>query len=93
MDIEGAEPFALRGMKKTMHHRPPILMEINRFCLRNFFGLDAKDIWQIVSSLGYDIYMIPWKGEKIKIESEAQLNTMCPIDGWIDTLCTHEHFV
>lgn len=54
MDIEGAEPFALRGMEKTiLKHKPIIIMEINRYCLRKFFNSDADDIFSILQKWGY----------------------------------------
>lgn len=54
MDIEGAEPFALNGMRQTIaRFRPPIVLELNRHCLRRFFDLDADVIWNQLLQFNY----------------------------------------
>lgn len=54
MDIEGAEPFALKGMEKTiLKYKPTMIMEINRYCLRNYFNADAADIFNTLKKWGY----------------------------------------
>lgn len=86
IDIEGSEPYALQGMLKTLQRsRPEVIIELNRGCLRSFFGKDTEDVWQPLTDLGYDIYIIP--GNK-KIRRIEELNTICPKDGLVDLLAT-----
>jgi hypothetical protein len=84
MDIEGAEPYALQGMVETLKRfHPAILMEVNRYCLKSFFGKDAEDIWQPLTDLGYEISIIP---DGKLIESIDQLKALCPLDNLVDIL-------
>jgi FkbM family methyltransferase len=56
MDIEGAEYFALEGMKKTIQKfKPVVLLEINPFFL-NGFNIEESKIKQLIKDLGYTIY-------------------------------------
>ncbi len=87
MDIEGAEPYALQGMMKTLERcHPVIIMEVNRHCLRTFFQKDAEDLWQPLTDLGYEISVIP---DGKRIESIEQLNVLCPRDGLVDILAEY----
>jgi FkbM family methyltransferase len=89
MDIEGAEPFALKGMIETLRQsRPVLLLELNRSCLRTFFKKDSEDIWDPLTELGYEVYQNP--GGK-KITSVEQLNSLCPVDDLIDLLAVYRH--
>lgn len=59
MDIEGAELFALRGMRRTLEKdRPLILSEINQAaCVR--LGYTARDLWNLLAGeLGYRVWRI-----------------------------------
>jgi FkbM family methyltransferase len=87
MDIEGAEPYALQGMVKTLkRYHPAIVLEINRQCLRTHFKKDAEDIWKLLTDLGYEITVIP---SKQKVGSVEQLNALCPKDELMDILAIH----
>jgi FkbM family methyltransferase len=87
MDIEGAEPYALKGMVETLKRcHPAIVMEVNRYCLKSFFGKDTEDVWQPLTDLGYEISVIP---DGKRIESIEQLNVLCPSDGLVDILAEH----
>jgi FkbM family methyltransferase len=78
MDIEGSEPFALSGMYKTLEEfRPTIVLEVNRFCLKNYFGLDSEDIWNILSGLNYKISLLSEKNQEL-IKTLKHLNELCP---------------
>jgi FkbM family methyltransferase len=58
IDIEGAEPFALKGMRETItRFRPLIELELNRFCLTTFYRTDTQLIWDILMELNYDIFI------------------------------------
>ena len=84
MDIEGAEPYALQGMVDTLKRcHPAIVMEVNRYCLKSFFGKDAEDIWQPLNDLGYEISIIP---QCKRIKNIEQLKVLCPSDGLVDIL-------
>ncbi len=80
MDIEGAEPFALAGMQKTLTHGPTLLLECNRFCLRNFFKVDAEAIWDQLP--GYHIEAL---NPRRKI-SLGELKRICPPDQLVDLI-------
>jgi FkbM family methyltransferase len=60
LDIEGAEPFALRGMRKALlNNRPLLLVEVNRHCLQDFFSLDTEAIWGQLVDLDYRAFLFP----------------------------------
>jgi FkbM family methyltransferase len=87
MDIEGAEPYALQGMVKTLKRcHPVIVMEVNRYCLKSFFGKDTEDVWQPLTDLGYEISVIP---DGKRIECIEQLNALCSSDGLVDILAKY----
>lgn len=53
MDIEGAEPAALRGAHRTIErHRPVLAIEYNEVALRRA-GSSAREMDQLVADLGY----------------------------------------
>lgn len=82
MDIEGAEPYALQGMVKTLKQcHPSIILEVNRYSLRTFFKKDVEDLWLPLTDLGYEITVLP-SGQKV--ENVEQLNALCPKDEPID---------
>jgi FkbM family methyltransferase len=54
MDIEGAELFALQGASKLLFTFPPILIELNNHCSKNFFGYETIEVVQYLQSLGYN---------------------------------------
>jgi FkbM family methyltransferase len=84
IDIEGAEPYALQGMVETLKRcHPAIIMEVNRRCLKSFFGKDAEDVWIQLTDLGYEISVIP---DGKRIESIEQLKVLCPPTGLVDIL-------
>ena len=56
IDIEGAEYYALNGMKKIAEKfKPVILIEIQPYFLKGF-GLTNEMILNIIKEAGYDIY-------------------------------------
>jgi FkbM family methyltransferase len=87
MDIEGAEPYALQGMVETLKRcHPTIVMEVNRYCLKSFFGKDTEDVWQPLTDLGYEISVIP---EGKRVRSIEELNVLCPSVGLVDILAEY----
>jgi FkbM family methyltransferase len=58
LDVEGSEPNALLGAKRTIaEHKPRILMEVNRSAL-NATGSSLHELWRIVKELGYHAWLI-----------------------------------
>ncbi len=57
MDIEGAEYFALKGMKNLIEkHKPAILIEINPFFLDGF-GIKETDLRDFIATAGYKTFV------------------------------------
>ncbi len=57
LDIEGAEYFALQGMRKTLEiHRPVVLIEVCKFFLKGF-GITEQQMLQLIDDLKYDLYI------------------------------------
>lgn len=87
MDIEGAEPFALKGMQKTLKKfRPAMVFEMNRLAMMPFH-LTTEVIWDFFQELNYELFVFPEyvKGLKFKkIEKADQLNQVCPPDSLVD---------
>jgi FkbM family methyltransferase len=73
MNIEGSEPFALRGMARTLErHKPILLLEFNPVAIV-VAGGKITDFWKQLK--GYKIYKIPGN-EAMK--SFEQLRRVCP---------------
>lgn len=58
MDIEGAEPAALRGASRLFHESPPkaCVVEINRFALAEEGPDSAEAIWNFFMAHGYQAF-------------------------------------
>ena len=55
-DIEGADLFAMRGMRKTLErHKPTVIIEITPWYLEGF-GLAVRDVTGFFEELGYGCY-------------------------------------
>ena len=87
MDVEGAEPFALMGMRRTIEeHRPIMVIELNRDCLRKYFKVDSDSIWNQLKELGYEIYTFFENKPITKMLTLEQLNSVCPANNYIDLI-------
>jgi FkbM family methyltransferase len=65
IDIEGAEYFALKGMKKTIEKfTPVILVEINPFFLKGF-NLSEESLKTLITELGYETFVYDEKIKKL----------------------------
>jgi FkbM family methyltransferase len=54
MDIEGAELTALQGMERILtRDRPVILLELNSRTLREYHGVEPRDLVEYLRSFGY----------------------------------------
>jgi FkbM family methyltransferase len=81
MNIEGSEPFALRGMTRTLErYKPILLLEFNPVAIV-VAGGKITDLWKQLN--GYKIYKIPGK-EAMK--SFEQLRRICPDHSVVDLL-------
>ena len=71
IDIEGAELFALRGMRDTLiQHTPVILIEIVPVFL-NAFGIPASEITEFFSELGYEFYLYNPENQLLHLSEDA----------------------
>jgi len=81
MNIEGSEPFALRGMTRTLErHKPILLLEFNPVAIV-VAGGKITDFWKQLK--GYKIYKIPGKEA---MRSFEQLRRICPDHSVVDLL-------
>lgn len=63
LDIQGSEPFALRGMSGLIGRtRPILLLELHSGCL-GLFNNHPRDLLQLVNDLGYETMLQPREGE------------------------------
>ena len=59
MDIEGSEPFALRGMTRIVtHDRPVIFTEFNPYCLRHMNESDPAQYLTQLRTYGYKLFEV-----------------------------------
>lgn len=83
LDIEGGELEALDGAKETLSkYLPPILIEINGWCLYNR-QMKPQDLISKVNDFGYEVFMI--LGDNIKLINSEDKFPMCVCD----VICIH----
>jgi FkbM family methyltransferase len=59
LDIEGAEPQSLAGMRHVLQeHRPLLAVECNAHCLRRM-GNSVESLWDALVGLGYGVEVMP----------------------------------
>jgi FkbM family methyltransferase len=88
MDIEGAEPFALKGMRASLEKfRPKIVLELNRPALARF-DTTVADIWNFFSSRSYKLLAFKhWEEiDPHPVDTVEELLALCPQDGLLDLL-------
>lgn len=74
IDVEGAEPLVLRGMKGIMQspHKPHIISE---FCPGNLGGREAEnEIFELLLQHGYKVYRITSRGGIEQVRSPTDLH-------------------
>ena len=80
MDIEGAEYFALMGMRHTLaRFRPIIMLEINPFFLTGF-GIEQGDLRNLLTQAGYGLYRYRPSEAKLRLYSDdsfEEANYIC----------------
>ncbi len=57
LDVEGYEVAALRGMRRTLRHRPPLLVESNGHTL-HLYGESPRTLRAALLALGYEVFEI-----------------------------------
>lgn len=78
LDIEGNEPEALLGAKKTIeNNRPPMLIEVNGHCLR-LQNKTPRDLFDILDSLNYVYFLVD--GRRLITIEKQDIFPFCVID-------------
>jgi FkbM family methyltransferase len=71
MDIEGAEYFALKGMRQLLQkHKPVILIEINPFFLDGF-GIKEQDLRDFIADAGYKTFIYNQTSKNLEIFTDT----------------------
>ncbi len=75
IDIEGAEFYALQGMRRLLEeHRPVVLIEIQPFFLRGF-GIEESALVELIDQLGYDLYLYLKGSGKLRPHPQALIDS------------------
>ena len=86
IDVEGAEPLVLRGMRKTLAlpHKPQIIVE---FCPANLGSRTAEqEIFQMFSDYGYLIHRISSEGTLHRVGAPADVYQHLNENGYVNLL-------
>jgi len=76
IDIEGAEPLALRGAGKILKKdRPVILSEVNPAQLKKVAGCSAKEFISEIESYGYDSFYLK-EGKLVRKRGDSKTRVM-----------------
>jgi len=73
IDVEGAEPHAIRGARDTISkYRPTIVSEINPNQLRAVSGVTPAEYLELMASLGYDTFFLEEhrEGRPVDVQSD-----------------------
>ena len=75
IDIEGAEFYALQGMRRLLEaHRPVVLIEIQPFFLKGF-GVEESALVGLIDQLGYDLYLYDKGSGKLRRHTAALIDS------------------
>ena len=75
IDIEGAEFYALQGMRRLLEvHRPVVLIEIQPFFLEGF-GVKESALVKLIDQLGYDLYLYNQGSGKLRRHPDALIDS------------------
>lgn len=75
IDIEGAEFYALQGMRRLLEaHRPVVLIEIQPFFLKGF-GVEDSALVGLIDQLGYDLYLYDKGSGKLRRHTDALIDS------------------
>jgi len=91
LDVEGAEPAAILGMKNTLQQNPnlTLIAEINPFCLAEA-GYTVRQYVDMLTDLRFTLELVDEHVEKVVPLTES---TIIPADdpGWYGTLYCRRH--
>ncbi len=75
IDIEGAEYYALLGMRRLLEaHRPVVLIEIQPFFLKGF-EIPEEALVAVIDQLGYDLYLYDEGSAKLRRHAHALIDS------------------
>jgi len=75
IDIEGAEYYALLGMRRLLEeHRPVVLIEIQPFFLKGF-EIPEEALVVLIDQLGYDLYLYDEGSAKLRRHAGALIDS------------------
>ncbi|HEY8504583.1 MAG TPA: FkbM family methyltransferase [Gemmataceae bacterium] len=83
IDIEGAEPLALKGMRRLLDaHRPVLLFEFHPTLLRDIGGAEPVRLLDAVRSHGYRLHQVQSSGAftDSEMSNDAIMAAACPPD-------------
>jgi FkbM family methyltransferase len=74
IDIEGYEPWALKGLARTLKiHRPQVLCEFNPRCLREHVGQEPRQFAEQLFTLTARIEVVEYNGSMSSVTSPEDL--------------------
>lgn len=77
LDIEGHEPFAIRGLQETIRrHKPLMLCEFNPRCLKSHFGVAQEEFAHEIYELTDTVRVIEYDGNTHDISGAESLLDM-----------------
>jgi FkbM family methyltransferase len=86
IDVEGAEPLVLRGMRMTLAspQKPHVILE---FCPKNLRGREAEEeIFGILSGNGYKVQCIDSRGGLRRVQCPSDVYASLNQDGYVNLL-------
>jgi len=86
IDVEGAEPLVLRGMRATLASalKPHVILE---FCPKNLRGRAAEEeIFEILTDNGYEVQCIDQHGGLRRVHRPADVYATLNRDGYVNLL-------
>jgi FkbM family methyltransferase len=86
IDVEGAEPLVLRGMRETLasSHKPHVILE---FCPKNLRGrADEEEIFKILADNDYVVQYIDPRGGLRRVHSPSDVYAILNQDGYVNLL-------
>lgn len=87
IDIEGHEPFAVRGMERSLaRHRPLVLSEVAPSNLRDLGGMDARDYLQWFVRRGYRTALV--EGDGVRAANADEVLAAAQASHHVDVLFT-----